>query len=89
MAAVRSSASNWYVAILRSPVGTDFTDVLHRVIAASDALLVDFGRQWAADGPNAHGSGLFGDKPMLRHQDAVEARLQIGWERLQAYLGRL
>ena len=37
------------------PIGSDFTDVLHRAIAASEALLVVIGRQWA--GESAQGSG--------------------------------
>ena len=32
------------------PVGSDFTDVLRRAIAASDLLVVVIGRQWAAEG---------------------------------------
>ena len=31
------------------PVGSDFTEVLHRAIAASDVLLVVIGRRWAGD----------------------------------------
>ncbi len=41
------------------PVGSDFTDVLHRAIAASDALLVVIGRHWAAQGEHGYGARLF------------------------------
>lgn len=40
------------------PVGVDFTDVLHRAIAASDALLVVIGRSWAAPAPAGQGDRL-------------------------------
>ena len=35
------------------------------------------------------GIRLFGDASTLRTLDRVEARLQIGWERLQTYIARL
>lgn len=41
------------------PVGSDFTDVLHRAIAASDILLVVIGRHWAAESEQGYGSRLF------------------------------
>lgn len=41
------------------PVGSDFTDVLHRAIAASDILLVVIGRHWAAESTLGYGSRLF------------------------------
>ena len=92
------------------PFGSDFTDILHRAIAASDILLVVIGRHWAADSDQgyesrlfepvdwvrieieaafAQGVRLFGDEAMLRHLDALEGRLQIGWERFLHYTGQL
>lgn len=41
------------------PIGSDFTDVLHRAIAASELLLVVIGRRWAADSSGGHASRLF------------------------------
>jgi len=35
------------------------------------------------------GIRLFGDDSTLRTLDNVEARLQIGWERLQTYIAHL
>jgi len=32
------------------------------------------------------GMRLFGDESVLRGLDTFEARLQIGWERLQGYI---
>lgn len=41
------------------PIGSDFTDVLHRAIAASDALLVVIGQAWARRGAGGYGDRLF------------------------------
>jgi len=41
------------------PVGSDFTDVLHRAIAASDILLVVIGGHWAAESDRGYRSRLF------------------------------
>jgi hypothetical protein len=41
------------------PIGSDFTDVLHRAIAASDALLVVIGRHWTAQSVHGFESRLF------------------------------
>ncbi len=41
------------------PVGSDFTDVLHRAIATCDILLVVIGRRWAAESDKGYGSRLF------------------------------
>lgn len=48
------------------PVGSDFTDVLHRAIAASDALLVVIGRQWAANSGQGYGRRLFEPSDWVR-----------------------
>jgi len=41
------------------PVGSDFTDVLHRAIAACDILIVVIGHHWAAESDKGYGSRLF------------------------------
>jgi hypothetical protein len=41
------------------PPGSDFGDVLHRAIAACDALLVVIGRRWAAESNGPYPSRLF------------------------------
>jgi hypothetical protein len=41
------------------PVGSDFTDVLHRAIAACDILLVVIGRRWASASQHGYRSRLF------------------------------
>lgn len=41
------------------PFGSDFTDILHRAIAASDILLVVIGRHWEADSDQGYESRLF------------------------------
>jgi hypothetical protein len=55
------------------PVGSDFSDVLHRAIAASDALLVVIGRHWAAQGERGHGARLFEPTDWVRTE--IEAAL--------------
>ena len=40
------------------PIGTDFGDVIHRAIAASDALLVVINRSWAERGPGGYADRL-------------------------------
>ncbi len=41
------------------PAGADFTDVLHRAVAACDILLVVIGRHWAAESDTGPGLRLF------------------------------
>lgn len=48
------------------PIGTDFTDVLQRAIAASDALLVVIGKHWESGSPNGHKSRLFEPNDWVR-----------------------
>lgn len=55
------------------PVGSDFTDVLHRAIAASDALLVVIGSAWARRGPGGYGDRLFEPADWVRTE--IEAAL--------------
>ena len=55
------------------PVGSDFTDVLHRAIAASDALLVVIGRGWVQRGPGGYGDRLFEPTDWVRTE--IEAAL--------------
>lgn len=55
------------------PFGSDFGDVLHRAIAASDALLVVIGRRWAADAGDGSPSRLFDADDWVRTE--IEAAL--------------
>lgn len=55
------------------PYGSDFADVLHRAIAASDALLVVIGRRWAADAADASPGRLFDADDWVRTE--IEAAL--------------
>ena len=48
------------------PVGSDFTEVLHRAIAASDVLLVVIGRRWAAGVAPGQPSRLFESTDWVR-----------------------
>lgn len=58
------------------PYGSDFGDVLHRAIAASDALLVVIGRRWAADAGDGRPSRLFDADDWVRTE--IEAALSQG-----------
>jgi hypothetical protein len=48
------------------PIGSDFSDVLRRAIAASDILLVVIGRNWAAVSQHGYGSRLFEPNDWVR-----------------------
>jgi hypothetical protein len=48
------------------PIGSDFSDVLRRAIAASDILLVVIGRNWAAISQHGYGSRLFEPNDWVR-----------------------
>ena len=58
------------------PFGSDFTDILHRAIAASDILLVVIGRHWAADSDQGYESRLFEPADWVRIE--IEAALAQG-----------
>ncbi|MDX2456086.1 MAG: toll/interleukin-1 receptor domain-containing protein [Gammaproteobacteria bacterium] len=58
------------------PVGSDFTDVLHRAIAASNILLVVIGRHWAADSDQGFGTRLFEPTDWVRTE--IEAAFSQG-----------
>lgn len=58
------------------PFGSDFGEVLHRAIAASDALLVVIGRRWAADAGEGRRSRLFDADDWVRTE--IEAALSQG-----------
>ncbi|MDO9599097.1 MAG: TIR domain-containing protein [Azoarcus sp.] len=58
------------------PYGCDFGDVLHRAIAASDALLVVIGRRWAADTGDGSPGRLFDADDWVRTE--IEAALSQG-----------
>ncbi len=58
------------------PAGSDFTDVLHRAIAASDLLLIVIGRGWAATSAEGYGSRLFEPADWVRTE--IEAAFAQG-----------
>jgi len=58
------------------PFGSDFGEVLHRAIAASDALLVVIGRHWAAASGTGRPSRLFEAGDWVRTE--IEAALAQG-----------
>ena len=67
------------------PVGSDFTDVLHRAIAASDVLLVVIGRHWAADSQQGYGSRLFEPTDWVRTE--IEAAFAQGKQVVPVLVG--
>jgi len=67
------------------PVGSDFTDVLHRAIAASDLLLVVIGRQWAAYSDAGYGSRLFEPTDWVRTE--IEAAFAQGKQVVPVLVG--
>lgn len=67
------------------PVGSDFTDVLHRAIAASDMLLVVIGRNWAAESNQGYGSRLFEPADWVRTE--IEAAFAQGKQVLPVLVG--
>jgi hypothetical protein len=67
------------------PVGSDFTDVLHRAIAASDLLLVVIGRHWAAQSNVGYGSRLFEPTDWVRTE--IEAAFAQGKQVVPVLVG--
>ena len=67
------------------PPGSDFTDVLHRAIAASDILLVVIGRQWAPSSTRGLASRLFEATDWVRTE--VEAALAQGKQLIPVLVG--
>lgn len=61
------------------PVGSDFTDVLHRAIAASDALLVVIGRGWVQRGPGGYGDRLFEPTDWVRTEIGRRSHSASTW----------
>lgn len=66
------------------PVGRDFTDVLHRAIAASDLLLVVIGPHWI-DPVEGHASRLFEPNDWVRTE--VEAAFKQGKQIVPVLVG--
>ena len=58
------------------PVGSDFGEVLHRAVAASDGLLVVIGKRWAAESSKGYPSRLFEPDDWVRTE--IEAAFQQG-----------
>lgn len=67
------------------PVGSDFTDVLHRAVAASDLLLVVIGRQWAVRDGLGQGARLFEPTDWVRTE--IEAALAQGKQVVPVLVG--
>ncbi len=67
------------------PVGSDFTEVLHRAIAASDALLVVIGRHWASQSEHGHGRRLFAPDDWVRAE--IEAAFAQGKQVIPVLVG--
>jgi len=67
------------------PVGSDFTNVLQRAIAASSILLVVIGRHWAADSHRGYGSRLFEPTDWVRTE--IEAAFSQGKQVVPVLVG--
>ena len=67
------------------PVGSDFTNVLQRAIAASSILLVVIGRHWAADSDRGYGSRLFEPTDWVRTE--IEAAFSQGKQVVPVLVG--
>ena len=73
------------------PVGSDFSDVLRRAVAASDILLVVIGRHWAAVSQHGYDSRLFEPNDWVRteieeafSQDKIIVPVLVGGAQLPA-----
>ncbi len=71
--------AEWVFRDIEIPVGSDFTEVLHRSIAASDALLVVIGRRWASQAEHGFGRRLFAPTDWVRAEieSAFAQRKQV------------
>lgn len=67
------------------PVGSDFTDVLHRAIAACDILLVVIGRRWASASQHGYRSRLFEPTDWVRTE--IEAAFAQGKQVVPVLVG--
>ncbi len=67
------------------PVGSDFTDVLHRAIAACDILLVVIGRRWASASEQGYRSRLFEPTDWVRTE--IEAAFAQGKQVVPVLVG--
>jgi hypothetical protein len=67
------------------PVGSDFTEVLRRAIAASDLLLVVIGRRWADPSAEGCGSRLFEPADWVRAE--IEAAFAQGKQVVPVLVG--
>ena len=67
------------------PVGSDFTDVLHRAIAACDLLLVVIGHHWSAESDKGYGSRLFEPTDWVRTE--IEAAFAQGKQVVPVLVG--
>lgn len=67
------------------PAGSDFTDVLHRAIAACDILLVVIGRHWAAESVDGYRSRLFEPTDWVRTE--IEAAFAQGKQVIPVLVG--
>jgi hypothetical protein len=67
------------------PVGSDFTDVLHRAISACDILLVVIGRHWASTSNQGYPSRLFEPTDWVRTE--IEAAFAQGKQVVPVLVG--
>lgn len=77
--------AEWVFRDIEIPVGSDFTEVLHRAIAASDALLVVIGRHWASQSEHGHGRRLFAPDDWVRAE--IEAAFAQGKQVVPVLVG--
>jgi hypothetical protein len=77
--------AEWVFRDIEIPVGSDFTEVLHRAIAASDALLVVIGRHWASPSEHGHGKRLFAPNDWVRAE--IEAAFAQGKQVIPVLVG--
>lgn len=67
------------------PVGHDFTDVLHRAVAACDVLIVVIGRNWQAASTRSSRSRLFDPTDWVRAE--IEAAFEQGKQVIPVLVG--
>jgi hypothetical protein len=75
----------WVFRDIEIPVGSDFTEVLHNSIAASDALLVVIGRHWASQSEHGFGRRLFAPTDWVRAE--IESAFSLGKQVVPVLVG--
>jgi len=77
--------AEWVFRDIEIPVGSDFTEVLHHSIAASDALLVVIGRRWASQSEHGFGRRLFAPTDWVRAE--IESAFSQGKQVIPVLVG--